>query len=328
MKTGLKITLGIVGAIVVSILAYLMFFKKDSKLYVLKGGTGGGLLDPNLPEEIAGKPGAETVVDISPPSGGGMGSFFGGSSGNPFTDNAEVQAFQQFVIDVKKDPSILGNAGADGIWGNNTSKAYKKYGEDYHNQSNPQAKLMENLNSSGLAYTRPNDGSVRVVFTNGDYKYVGRFYKNGRVVFYINGKSVHISKGNYSNGGKKIVIFEGRHKGKTFTDASVLSNLRKAIKPVSGLYSQDGAVGKVAKVKGSHATIRNDNYIDDAGFSQTKIGTVKGSGTVIGKINYWEKKDGHVWYWINNITGAITTSTGATPSRKKGWVRADVVNVV
>lgn len=43
----------------------------------------------------------------------------------------EVKAFQEYVLKIKKDSTILGNAGADGIWGNNTAKAYEKYGADY-----------------------------------------------------------------------------------------------------------------------------------------------------------------------------------------------------
>ena len=331
MKKGLKITLGIVGAIVVSILAYLMFIKKDSKLYVLKGGSGGGLLDPTTIPELAGTPGAEIVPNISPPppSGGTVGSFFGGaSSGNPFTDNAQVQAFQQWVIDVKKDPSILGSAGADGIWGNNTSKAYTKYGEDYANQNNPQTEVVENLNSGGIGYTMASDGAVRVVFTNGDYKYVGRFYKNGRVVFYVSGKSVHISKGNYSNGGKKIVIFEGRHKDSTFTNSSLLTNLRSAIKPVANIVStQSGAVGKMAKVKGSYTNLRTSSEIDDWGVYKNKVGKIEGKGTTIGKIGAWEKKSGYTWYWINNVTATID-NLGYSVSQRKGWVRGDTIDVV
>jgi hypothetical protein len=331
MKKGLKITLGIVGAIIVSILAYLMFIKKDSKLYVLKGGSGGGLLDPNTIPELSGQSGAEIVPSIAPPPPSiyTVGSFFGGAtSGNPFTDNSEVQAFQQWVIDEMKDPSILGNSGADGIWGNNTSKAYTKYGEDYANQNNPQSEVVENLNQANIGYTMASDGSVRVVYTNGSYKYVGRFYKNGRVVFYVDGKSVHISKGNYSNGGKKIVIFEGRHNGKTFTNTSLLTNLRNAIKPVANVtQTQSGAVGKMAKVKGSYTNLRTSSEIDDSGFYKNKIGKIEGKGTTIGKIGAWEKKSGYTWYWINNVTATIN-NLGYSVSQRKGWVRGDTIDVV
>lgn len=54
---------------------------------------------------------------------------------NPFKTKAEVTAFQKFVLEVKKDLKILGNAGADGLWGKSTASAWDKYGKEYLTQT-------------------------------------------------------------------------------------------------------------------------------------------------------------------------------------------------
>ena len=47
----------------------------------------------------------------------------------------DVMAFQEWVIDTKKDNQILGKYGADGKWGKRTSNAWLKYGEEYKEQN-------------------------------------------------------------------------------------------------------------------------------------------------------------------------------------------------
>lgn len=67
---------------------------------------------------------------------GANGDEFYNSDGETYSyidqnNKTEVKAFQDFVIKVKKDSTILGSAGADGIWGTKTQKAYDKYGADW-----------------------------------------------------------------------------------------------------------------------------------------------------------------------------------------------------
>ena len=51
-----------------------------------------------------------------------------------------------------------------------------------------------------------------------------QFYNNNRIfIFDVAGKN--IAKGNYYNGGKKIVITDGKNKGKTIESGSVWTNL-------------------------------------------------------------------------------------------------------
>jgi hypothetical protein len=54
---------------------------------------------------------------------------------NPFRTKQEVTAFQKFVLEVKKDLKVLGNSGADGLWGKATATAWDKYGKEYLTQT-------------------------------------------------------------------------------------------------------------------------------------------------------------------------------------------------
>jgi hypothetical protein len=71
-------------------------------------------------------------------SGGTPSSGGGGGSSNPFSTKAQLKAFQQWVINVKKDKTILGSGGDsgfgdDGLWGSKSAKAWAKYGNEYKN---------------------------------------------------------------------------------------------------------------------------------------------------------------------------------------------------
>jgi len=51
------------------------------------------------------------------------------------------------------------------------------------------------------------------------------FYNNGRIWIFDIAKGKSIAKGNYYNGGKKLVISDGKNKGKTIESGSVWTNL-------------------------------------------------------------------------------------------------------
>ena len=70
-----------------------------------------------------------------PPTGGGAG-WPGNYTTNPFKTKDELLAFQNYVINTKKDTSILGSAGADGFWGQKSASAWDKYGKDYLTSTN------------------------------------------------------------------------------------------------------------------------------------------------------------------------------------------------
>ena len=75
----------------------------------------------------------ETIIIPPTNSGDGGGGGGGGGSTAPveLDTNAKLTAFQNYVINTKKDTSILGKSGADGIWGGNSKKAWDKYGAEY-----------------------------------------------------------------------------------------------------------------------------------------------------------------------------------------------------
>ena len=59
----------------------------------------------------------------------------------------DVKGFQSWVINTKGDNQILGRYGADGKWGNKTSNAWLKYGEEYK-QSTPNSTTQNGGNSN------------------------------------------------------------------------------------------------------------------------------------------------------------------------------------
>ena len=102
-------------------------------LVVIAGGIGAYFLLRKPKEEENNND--NDTDDKKPQSGGGSG---GGFSAPPkinapkeLNSKEKIESFQDYVLDVKKDKTILGNAGSDGIWGKNSQNAWDKYGSDY-----------------------------------------------------------------------------------------------------------------------------------------------------------------------------------------------------
>lgn len=109
-KKGTKALL-VIGSFVVigGVLAYFLFFRTRKK-----GTEGTGETPPTTGESSAYTP-----------------STIGSTTDNPFKSSDELKAFQNWVINVKKDTTILGSAGADGKWGSKSRSAWQKYGKEY-----------------------------------------------------------------------------------------------------------------------------------------------------------------------------------------------------
>jgi len=123
--------------------------KKSKKVLVIAGviilAVGGyfgykyikGKKDKKKAEEEAKRQEEQAKIDaqnVSTGSGSGSGSAGSGSatySANPFKSATELTNFQKWVLEKKKDTTILGNAGADGKWGKNSASAWNKYGKEY-----------------------------------------------------------------------------------------------------------------------------------------------------------------------------------------------------
>jgi len=136
---GNKKVLWIAGAVALGVGGFFLWKwwkkKKDEK-----SNQGDGSLGLFTQDE------ATSLPSVSG-SGSGIGSSYSSLATNPFGTSAELKKFQQWVIDVKKDTSILGSAGADGIWGRKSASAWEKYGAEYRKAS---SSTYSSSSSSGL----------------------------------------------------------------------------------------------------------------------------------------------------------------------------------
>lgn len=130
-KKGSKALL-VIGSFVVigGVLAYFLFFRTRKK-----GQEGTGETPPTTGDSSA-----------STPSTSGSTS----TSDNPFKSSAELKAFQNWVINVKKDKTILGSAGADRKWGSKSRSAWEKYGKEYSSSASSTKKVVAKI--GGIPY--------------------------------------------------------------------------------------------------------------------------------------------------------------------------------
>lgn len=137
------------------------------------------------------------------------------------------------------DSFLVGSSGSSG-GGSNSSKGDSNYGSgsptknEISTQEHQEHDLVaENLSKEigidkyKFYFTNP-DGSKASFVTFENYR--ANFFNNGRIYVFRKDSGKVIYKGNYSNGGKKITITEGLNKGKTFTNSSLLVNLRNTLK--------------------------------------------------------------------------------------------------
>lgn len=82
--------------------------------------------DSKDPSEIVEEIG-ETVVYNKPV----VSSAIKYSAPSSLNTKEKIKQFQNYVLSTKKDTTILGKSGADGIWGENSQKAFDKYGSGY-----------------------------------------------------------------------------------------------------------------------------------------------------------------------------------------------------
>ena len=89
----------------------------------------------------------------------------GGNNPNTLTsippqlkNSAGVKKFQEWVIGIKGDKTILGKYGADGKYGGSTSKAWTTYGNEY---LNPKLETLKPLEVSTVTPTTPAAGTAQ-----------------------------------------------------------------------------------------------------------------------------------------------------------------------
>jgi len=73
-------------------------------------------------------------------------------------DSAGVKKFQEWVVGIKGDKTILGSYGADGKFGGRTSKAWIKYGNEY---LNPKLETLKPLKATTVTPTTPAAGTAQ-----------------------------------------------------------------------------------------------------------------------------------------------------------------------
>jgi len=129
-------------------------------LVVIAGGIGAYFLLRKPKEEENNDNDNNDGDDKKPQSSSGGGG--GGSAYSPppkvnapkeLNTKEKIESFQDYVLDVKKDKTILGNAGADGIWGKNSQNAWDKYGSDY----------LKRNTSSNNAGSKPSNTDIQTI---------------------------------------------------------------------------------------------------------------------------------------------------------------------
>jgi hypothetical protein len=109
-------------------------------------------------------------------SGGGSGSVTKPKISAPSELNTadKIKAFQNYVLNVKNDVSILGGSGADGKWGTNSQKAWDKYGTGF--KQSPTFK--------GFTTVVSQDAKERIIaFAKGSDKATSKFLNNANQDF-------------------------------------------------------------------------------------------------------------------------------------------------
>jgi len=212
----------IAGAVVLGVGAYFgyQWWKKRQS-----GTTNNN--QPPLP------PVSEPNLDL----GSGSSSSSSSSSStisNPFKTTAELLAFQQWVINTKKDKTILGTGGAsgygdDGKWGSKSADAWTKYGSEYlakPGTSTPSGQLSASIQDA-----------IGVVVRNGQGEKAQRSYLESTAVKYPTFVT------NWADAIKKRLNSGGKQ-GTTFVFANQIYNSYDAKKELTTL-----ALNKIATLK-------------------------------------------------------------------------------
>jgi len=138
----------------------------------------------------------------------------------------KIKAFQDFMDTI--GPWVKGSDGkykklvkgsGYGLCGPSTKAAWKVYGSRYlSNESSlglvtkrigSSAKIGKNADGSNFAYVNVNGGKNQI-----------KFFNNGRFVFLNISDQKEISRGNYSDGGRTLVVTDGKKAGNTFQSGS------------------------------------------------------------------------------------------------------------
>lgn len=203
------------------VVGYILWKRKKDKDAEANKNTGGDTGGSTGDTGTGGSTGGST--------GGGTGGSTSGSGSSytfPFTSTTDGNAFRKWVNDTY--PSYAKSINLDRTGGLNSylQKAWDKYGSEYQKKGTatvtvtgtPLDQVEKNLGQGALPVERYTD-HVTVRTTDG---YSAYFYSSG---FYSVGKGTSSKKGNWSDGGRKIVMANGR----VISSGSVWNNIRTSI---------------------------------------------------------------------------------------------------
>jgi hypothetical protein len=217
MEKNTKIIIGVTALIVVG--GVILLVASNKKKQKVKECTDNGGVWDDTTKTCTDK-NTDEVIDVS--------SGTSTSSSRPatgFLSKSEGDAFRLWVN--TKYPLYAKSIFLDksGDYDNSyIRKAYEKYGSEYKGVStNPHLLAAKYLGANANIL-----GDKTNVKFNGS-KNTATFWSNGRFSTNLAGGSGYISKGNYLDGGKILVITEGANAGKTKKNGSVWTNLKSTL---------------------------------------------------------------------------------------------------
>jgi hypothetical protein len=189
------------------------------------------------------------------------------SGDNPFATTAEVNAFQKWVFDTKKEKVGKSDGTPDGKWGNKTRQAWINYGAEYTAFLNPPAAApaentwsVANYESAKEIYDllKAQNQSVEIIYGAISWNTSGGLSKTVIVKFYFNG-TMTVEKANYANyyakvsgSWKKVVngfVFDinGKSYKSEYTGQSVKDTVYSFLKDMNYYSWSDGSFVPMTK---------------------------------------------------------------------------------
>ena len=130
----------------------------------------------------------------------------------------DTKKFQQWVLDTKKDTTILGTSGDDGKWGPKTQSAWNSYGQEYKTTYPSEITQIDNSKFIGSAIwekIKPYDVYILTAIGNENQEQKKQFKLNQtrNILGLTNDKVIFVTTGsekqNYS-GANKILIDDSK----------------------------------------------------------------------------------------------------------------------
>jgi hypothetical protein len=215
------------------------------------------------------------------PDGSGSGSGSGSGTATPtapapLDSKEKITAFQNYVLTTKKDTTILGKSGADGIWGNNSQKAWDKYGTEYSKKtpsSTPSSNTNLNKNIEFIVKNASGSKSDKTYLSKSSADFVEKWanaLKNDRSAF-IWENQVYRAKT-----GDKVLQYNPLNSIVYAKDSEYIGYENKFANTTATYYQKGKKIGKVTDYAFQNEVML---YVPDAGnnkwFKASKVTKTK-----------------------------------------------------